>query len=505
MVLTMLLVLINPTKGAIRIEKLDTNSGFSMIKQEEINVIERYQKLVHVIDVEQLKETIIRVENNIKESFGGMKDAVYFNQLQISLNGLKHKVQSILPHRQKRGLLNIGGNVLNWVFGVMNNDDREDIEKHLRSVDENNHNAITNLNSQTKINLKMQENLKIITDSVVSSQKLMSKLYNAVTEMDKSILKQLHFMQILTDLRILGDEVEKVQDNIMSAKQGTMSRSFLTDEEIDFYNIDFNKLQQISCHLGYVKNTLFFVLLIPVFSQEEFTQYKLIPVPNNVHEELVLEQTDIIMSKNSVFFKNDENYIKQMKSPNTCIINLMKNNYENCKSKINRQFQTIELELGTILLKNANNVTLENNCNFMKYQLYGNVLITFNNCTVNISNVQYANNVKEIKQRIIVPNYNEIKNVNKEIELHEIHLSQIENTKEIKEIKFLSKKQEIVIFSSLSFTTILLLTILVLIFCRRNRINVKVTNKNLKSSDVQENVKPNEGGVTYPATLTSYM
>lgn len=215
------------------------------------------------------------------------------------ISKINHTIQTILPNRYKRGLLNIGGKAMNWLYRVMDSDDREEVEEHLKVINSNNYNAISNLNAQIKIN----SNLKILTEKINENRKLMLKFYNSINTIDRT-----------SDLKIIQDEIEKIQDNIIFAKHGTVSRSILT-EEIDFYKIGFSKLQQLKCLLGNINKTLFFVILIPVFSENTFMNYKLVSVSSKNHEEVAIKQTDVVMYNKQVFLKNEDNYIyKKLKN-----------------------------------------------------------------------------------------------------------------------------------------------------------------------------------------------
>ena len=80
---------------------------------------------------------------------------------------------------------------------------------------------------------------------------------------DKVIVKQILYLQILTNLNLLNEEIEKIQENIMFSKHQVMSRSILTPEEIDTYDVDLFKIQEIKSSLAVQKTKLIFIILIP--------------------------------------------------------------------------------------------------------------------------------------------------------------------------------------------------------------------------------------------------
>ena len=77
-----------------------------------------------------------------------------------------------------------------------------------------------------------------------------------------------------------------------------------------------------------------------------------------------------------------------------------------------------------------------------------NYLVNFNNCTVQIENTQFENSEKIFKQHFLL-NHNidiDIVNVNKSLNLEEINLKQIKNIEEIEEVKFVHKKNGLIIY-----------------------------------------------------------
>lgn len=101
--------------------------------------------------------------------------------MEHQLNHLRTELQTLIPHtREKRGLLNIVGTGLKYIYGTMDDNDRREIESQLQVLETNTHNAITQSNNQIQINEQFDEQLEKLT-TLYSSQ--MKKIIEQYTEM----------------------------------------------------------------------------------------------------------------------------------------------------------------------------------------------------------------------------------------------------------------------------------------------------------------------------------
>lgn len=500
---TVLLLLLTPISASnINIENLETQAGFQIIRQSEKSLIQNFSKILHIIDVNDLQTTLNTIESNIDLAFSKTEDTTLINQLTTQIKKVRHNIKTLSLHRHKRGLINLGGNIANWLFGVMDNEDKMEIEEHLKTIDFNNQNIISNNNKQIKINNDLQYNLVVLQKRINESQVLTLRTLNYTTDITEKSIKNIHFLSILNDINILNSEIDKIQQNIVFAKHGIMSRSILTDEEIDEYKIDVLKYKETKCSLVEYKNNLIFAILIPNFTEELGIRYKIISVPNNNFEEIFIEQFNYLQFKNFMYLDNDVVNIKQLKLANKCINNLMNENYNQCEKFIKKNFETIEISPNMILIKNAKDDILINDCNHAKYKLNKNILLTYNNCTIKINNTTFSNTDKIVFNHLVLPNYLKISNIKIKTNIESINLKQIENTKEIEEIKFNSKHNKSINYSLciISLISVFSIGFIIKIKICKGKELVKGNNSELseKFEDIQENVQSNNGGVIYP-------
>lgn len=499
--LMMLAVFTVQSRAMTNIEKLETQAGYQIINLGEISMVENYINILHIIDINEFRSTLAIIEGNINVTFLYVRDTAIMNQLWNEIKKIKHNLKTLVSHRNKRGLVNIGGRALNWIFGVMDDDDRSKIEEHLKTIDINNHNIIDNVNKQIKINTDLQNNLKILQDRINESNKLMK---NIITQRD---IKQWHFLSVLNDLQLLDSEIDKVQGNIMFAKYNIMSKSILTPEEIETYEIDVNKFKEIKCSMLQADEKLILVVSIPNLSQNVAIKYKLIAVPNANKEEIIIPDENVLFYKEQTYVNNEERYIKKLKEASSCTKSLINKRYEYCSKQRSSKYEIVEITPNMIIVKNAENVSLidGNNKNII---LNNNYIIYYSNCTLKINNVMFSNKEIVTNKNTIIPIYSKPENVNFTINLDDIHLKQIENVEKIKEVDVNLKSNSIISYSTLSFMIISLSICLILYLMKIKKYKIRFPkskkNKNVKEiMNAQESIELKEGGVMYQSSPLS--
>lgn len=495
--LTILLIL-RPINASSSIETLDTQAGYQAINLGETPIIEYYTNILHVIDIKHFNETLSKINYNVESTFSLPDDEIIIKRLETHINRIRHNLETLVPHRFKRGLINIGGSLFRWLFGTMDSEDRVSIEEHLKSIDLNSHNTISNVNKQIKINNDLQNNLNILENKINENRKLINQLIRNPNSLLQRSIKELIFLSLLSDLQLLESEIDKIQENIMSSKHNLMSRSILTVEEIETYDIDISKFKEIKCSLLKMSDKLIFILSIPNQTKIAASKYKLISIPNKSKEEIIIPNENILLFENQVYIDNKIRYIKQLKEADKCSKSLMKKKYEYCTKQIINNYQIIEVTPNILLIKNAKNSELID-CNNKSHILNNNYIVRFSNCTLYMNNVKFSNKENIIDNNIIIPNYSKPDNVTLLLNLNDIHLKQIENIEKINEIKTHSTSSSI-----LSYTTITIIVTVIIVYTIFQNLNkiknvkIKVLNRENKSETNPEDLNLNEGGIIYP-------
>lgn len=58
--------------------------------------------------------------------------------MKNKIENIKRKAGILTAHREKTGLINIVGKTCKWLFGTMDDEDNQQINKHLKNIEENN-------------------------------------------------------------------------------------------------------------------------------------------------------------------------------------------------------------------------------------------------------------------------------------------------------------------------------------------------------------------------------
>lgn len=422
MIILTCLLWTTPIDGRLEVQEIKDNVGFTIIKLDDVKIVTETDIILHIINPIELIEIINSISTNIKNLDIQNKDL-----LLTELQGLTNKVQTIIPRDQrfKRGLINIVGSASKWLFGTMDEEDRQKIEEKLKILEFNNHNIVNGFQGQIRINDQVNKTLVQLKNIILKDRNLILKEFN---ELSSSLKQNLYYDQLLK-IQLLKEKIEHIQDNIVSARHGILHPNILTDEEIKYYNIDFYKLQYVK--MGVTKfqnNTLIFAIKIP----KTFTNVQLktiIPLPNKEKKEIDYTEENIIEINNITYKYKELTTINELRVSKHCIFK------KNCNLIKNNKTEIITLDDETIVIKNAFNLTLNHTCDKRNFKLSGNILIHYNNCTLRILNHVLSNTKEIIKERFYYPNIEEYNNFTEKISFEEIILNLENNIKEVEEIK----------------------------------------------------------------------
>lgn len=258
-------------------------------------------------------------------------------------------------------------------------------------------------------------------------------------------------------------------------------------------------MQELKSALAIYEQKLVFVILIPEMCKDKAVRKKILPIPNSRYEEININITDVIIFNNKTYQDSKEIYKNKLKPVSKCISNLLKKNYDDCSKRLNEISNVIELDIGILLLTNVKKSKLKNDCNNIEYELNGNYLITFNNCTVEIDHITFSNKQTIYKQNIILPNYDIMQNINKTVNIKDLDIRQMLNNKQIKEIIFTGKKKDTLTYINIIISTITISTVILIISFFIYKVKKLKSKIELidKTKIAQESNNLNKGGVTY--------
>lgn len=482
-ILTLITLLVTKIKSEIIIENINNQEGYVKIKLNKVDIVKDFAHIAHRINITKIEEVLNFVEINILK----LKEVNFPTDIFSEIETIKSEIKSVTNHRQKRSLFDIGGNVLKFLFGTMDESDRKNIEEMLTINKENNHELIINVNKQIEINNKFRKTLNAIETEF--NEMLKNNFVNVKKE-SVTYVHRLIILEIREKLNKIKQAIEKIQNNILSSKLNVMVGSMLNTEEINRFKIDFNKLKNIKISTALFKDEIIFVISIPN-NILKLNKYFVTNLPNSKQEMINIKDNYVIMYENKEY-KYEDKELRNLKYYKNCLY------YTNCTKIINKESNNvIELEQGKLLIKNGN-IEIKTNCNEKtKMKIRNNVLINYENCKINIENKTYINLINVEERSTYLDNMELYTNLANISEYKEIKLEEIENIDYIHEKFYDIQRHSYISYFMQTFIILSIIT-LVIFICKNKLHNICSRSSN--------NFK--EGGVTLepldlPTTITT--
>lgn len=448
--------------GLLQVNQLTENNGYADIKFGDVEIVNTTNTIIHIIDLNELLKTLEILEENIK--------AVDLSNKQILLDKIQilhEKTQTIIPNRRrgKRGLINFVGTAQKWLYGTMDDDDRNEILEHFSIVDRNNGNLIKTINKQVAINESFNKSIISLRDSILQDRANFKITFQQIRQTNTEVIRKLLYLDQLSKLNIIERKIEQIQDNIASAKNNFIHPSIFTKEEIEMFNIDFYKLKSLKIGvMTHKDNTIIVAIQIP----DKFitTQLRLLtPIPNKNHMEIDYPDENIIEIDNVSLHYEENIILRHLKRSNHCSIR------NNCKYNFNEEAQVKKLDDETLLLINMKKEYLKQTCDNRNLILTGNYLVSFNNCNISIINHEFTNKKHIIREKFFYPPSKIINVTKHDSKFKNIVLEHENNIQEIEELKVHSK-----VSYGLNFVLIIIIIsafVIIYFILKKNKITVK--------------------------------
>lgn len=469
-----ILIWIPLTRGMMNAKLLIDQTGFTDIHMRNQEIVNESDIVLHIINLHEVEEILDSMTKNIISLNINNKDL-----LQLELLDVRNKLMTLKPkqNRKRRGLINGIGSMSKWLFGTMDEEDRQNIQNHLLNINE----VKQNNDQQVLINDYLNVTLTHLKMVITSDRRKIEKELNSINKFLETENNNNIYLEQLTNIQLLKSKIEQLQDNVVSAKYGIVHPNILTSKEIQKYDIDYNKLKYIQIGTAFFNNSyLIFGIKIP----KTFVLVKLrtiVPLPNKENNEIDynIEKTFELETK---IYKFEENkHLKDLKISTHCIIK------NNCQLIKNKDLEILELEMDTIIIKNAINITINQTCNSENIVLNGNYLINYNNCSIRIKDYYFSNIAEKIEERQVIDNTNIIKNFTYKLSFEEIEKEHQTNVRNIKKLKTHSN----ITHGCNILIIIIILIILLIVLTKHKNITIEMNKR------IQENSNLKEGAVTY--------
>lgn len=450
------------------IEELQSEEGYAEISLGEAEIVSRYDYIIHTVSLAEINDLVGQFRNTLNS----VDKSPYKQLAWHEISDLENILHTLHPHRTTRGLINAGGSLLKFVWGTMDDDDRQNIETHQQTIDENNHILIETVNQQVLINNNFNQSIVTLRDTVANDRKIFAEGLQATTALGKEAINDGMVIIQLIQIQALKNKLQVLQQCITSAKQGIMSPALLTTREIEIFNIDFDKLKGLRIGLvQWINDKLSIVIKVPATTLTT-TKKLIIPIPNQQRYEIISDAEIIVEINNDTYTWEEGKSIFELKTTKNCVTR------RKCAIRLEKMEKIIEINSNQIVLINIRNQSLESTCDQRVLQLRGNYFVNFNNCTIIIDGARFSNKVVRATQTFVLPKYQKTLTTERIISFQDIALQQEENIKTIEELKF--HKTTTAAVGGIGILMIIGLLITVIILCRRQgKINIKVAQPGL--------------------------
>lgn len=425
---------------------------------------------MHTIHFEGLKDVMALFERMTSELESSEYKMLATKELQSIHNILvsKYVKKPSTLSRKSRGLFNIGGTVMEYLYGTMSDSDRQAIEEHFKVTDENNHNLIVATNQQIILNDNFNKSINILKTAMEADRRKIMERLGAVDDMDRKIIKEDSAIILIFKLGLFKQQLQTVEMTIANAKRGVFLPEILTSEEIEKLKIDAEKLQGIRVGVGnWEEGKLHLVLKIP--AETLFTTKSLIvPIPNHNQEQIEAAPEEVVTIKNETYTYAEEKSIFELERSRHCVVK------GKCNSILNKRQTVLEFDSNKIILVNFKEGLLTSNCDKRTIKLDGHYFIHFANCSVNISGIIFSSKIYEFEQMFTIPLHESNLVTERILTFDDIVLNQEKNIQEIKELHY--HKVASTTMGTISIIIIIFLTIIIFCLCKRqNNLKIRIT------------------------------
>lgn len=511
------------------IETFDVSNtkGIIGLNLGKARLVTGYTKLIHIIELEDLKINLENINKNIKQ-LDNISNRVLPNyKIKIAYrkyDKLKKSLDNILPiTRNRRGLINPLGSLIKSITGNLDNDDLIQIQNAVTKLENGDYKVVQLQNEQVRLNDIMIERFEQTTRHINLVTEQLNKIIDTNKKMTETILEanglEEYFYRLDDNIQLLQEQINDIHEVITFAKINVISRHILDGEEMNYVKKHFNKnniniaseeqiYSMLKLKAYYNHTNIILAVEIPQFYQEILTYYRIKPIPINNNE--------IIKTKTNTIILNSQNYMEINKPcpiiertyycqeeqiyniTHGCIPKLILNIDANCKTMEVEPHDEIDFLEGEYLYVSSEaGVKLTTNCNINNPVVKGKKLLNFKNCSVTINEQTYSNENKRKTHKIMIIQPFDGITLNTSMERF-VSLPQL-SQQTIKNIKMLEHHQtstRIRDYSIATSTLILIATISTIIFYlyRKNKLSSSKIKETIKgfNQHIQVNVQTND-------------
>lgn len=436
----------------IEINNIQEDYGFVIINQGTLEIPVNYR--YHILPIN--KTSLDITYDSLMKQFGSAK--YYQNSITEKYLALAFKEKQIFLSRHKRGLANIVGDGLKFLFGTMNEEDRVNMEKSLKDL-------------QTSVVTTNEFNAMI--DHINKENEILQKFQKETTKLQNKLTEKIYSDIFLDNVKLYLEHIQDIQLAIQLAKLGIINPKLIDVQTMT--SLSTLEFEHIQTSIWLENDLIYFVLSIPTHF-ETYKRLKIIPIPDKNNNELKINEEDNYALKDDKIYRLKNNRITLEK--NECIKNLMNNNKTNCQYIKNTLPHITFSEPNIIITKNLQTLEIEQNCNKLKIKIKGNNIIRFNNCKLKINDFEISTKQKAEEINVLPP-AKDIENIVKD------NISLTELKKHIENVNTKTNNYSLSLLIAIILILIISLGVFIILqkyFVKEKTNNIKIINEDIELS-----------------------
>lgn len=310
-----------------------------------------------------------------------------------------------------------------------------------------------------------------------------------------------HSITILENLKYLTQKLDQIIETITLAKLGILNIIILSDKEIKLFINDLAREKVIvstaaeaisytTTSVATNQREIVLLIKLPKLNAKIYRKVYIHPIIHNNQQVHLSDrnylihdnETYIVSSLETTIYKTTEVRIEG----STCIPRLLEGKPAICNFTSNPTPQEIiSIDDEHLLINTARNFTIRTDCGLTERNLSGSYLISYRNCSVNVSNFMFSNIIQQLTGK---PTHLSLQGVTMtkdrtilNLSLEHLHHLQTETRKDLELIRLENKSLKWIpwsIFGAFSFTPIIIgLAIFLSCFIRRKSMKIELNQQ----------------------------
>lgn len=286
---------------------------------------------------------------NIQTHLINFKNHKMFHLLNDLTNDAIEQLQLIqfkdINKRTKRGLINGLGNIISWITGNMDADDKEYYDKIISNVEKNNYKIEHNIETTVNINHRLIEDYKKDIKTINKNFMINKQNFNSLEQNDKAYDLYIHIMHLFNKIKSLTLSLE-------FCKMGIVHSNLMTDvirnlpKNIKLISNNSEVLWTNSRIFCSTHNNIIHTFIKLPIHDESYKGYFILPIPRIINQsvyEIDLESDLYIQHNLNLYTANcifiDNYYCLNLnKSNSKCVSSILQNgNLANCNLVLSKQ------------------------------------------------------------------------------------------------------------------------------------------------------------------------